>query len=85
MNPVSNEPVLLAAVASVVVWVAARRGLDLTADQASVVAGIVLTLGGVFARQLVRPIAKDAPAAPPPAEPPPRMPPTRFEPPPTSV
>lgn len=67
-NPVASEPVLLAAVASILTWLGARYGISLTPEQASTAAGAVLVVGGVFARQLVRPTVKDQP--PPPVAPP---------------
>lgn len=63
MNPVSTEPVLLSLVATAVAWIAARYGLKVTPDQATIVAGIVAGVVSPFVRQLVRPLAKDHPVA----------------------
>ncbi len=70
MNPISNEPVAVAAVASILTWIATRYGLKVDPQQASEAAGIVLLVAGAFARQLVRPVAKDP-------NPPPTVPPAR--------
>jgi hypothetical protein len=59
-SPVANEPVLLATVVSILTWLAGRYGIMLDPGQASAAAGAVLLIGGLFARQLVRPVAKDA-------------------------
>jgi hypothetical protein len=59
MNPISNEPVLAAVLASVITWIAAKYAVKVDPQQASEAAGVVLLIGGVFARQLVRPVAKD--------------------------
>ena len=61
LNVVAREPVLLAVVASILTAVGARYGISLTPEQAGAAAGAVLVVGGVLARQLVRPTAKDQP------------------------
>ncbi len=58
LNPVAQEPVLLTAVASAATWALARYGVKVDPQQASEIAGVVLLLGGAFARQLVTPTAK---------------------------
>ncbi len=62
MNPVAHEPVLTALLAAAIAWAAARYGMKVTPDQATVLAGIVAGVAAPYARQLVRPTAKDRPA-----------------------
>ena len=59
MNPIAHEPVLTAVVAAVVAWAAARYGFKITPDQSTEIAAVVLALVSPYARQLVRPVAKD--------------------------
>lgn len=61
LNPVAREPVLVAALASIITWALARYGVKVDPQQASEAAGIVLLVAGVFARQLVKPTAKIEP------------------------
>ena len=72
-NPISNEPVLVAALASILTWVATRYGLKVDPQQASEAAGFVLLVGGAFARQLVWPTAKLPKDDKPPPPTPPKM------------
>lgn len=58
MNPIAKEPVLTAYLAAVVAWLVAKLGFDLTAEQASAIAGAVLTVLVPFVRQLVWPDSK---------------------------
>jgi hypothetical protein len=55
MGTVKNEPVAIGAVlVPIIVWLATRYGIDMTAETASAVAGVVLVIGGAVARMLVR-------------------------------
>lgn len=60
-NPVASEPVLTGAIAAVLTFLAARYGLDLSAEQAAGAAGLLITVLAPFVRQLVRPTVKDEP------------------------
>jgi hypothetical protein len=51
-----REPVLLAAIASVVVAAAAKYGLDLDADQVLALFALVQTIAAYVARQRVTPV-----------------------------
>jgi hypothetical protein len=62
LNVIAREPVAVAALASIIVWVAAKYGVRVDAQQASEAAGVVLLVAGAFARQLVTPTAKVPPA-----------------------
>ena len=59
MNPVAREPILTTVVAALIAWAAARYGFKVSPDQAAALAGAVLVVAGPYARQLVRPVAKD--------------------------
>jgi len=61
-NPVAREPVLVAALAAAITWLAAYFGLGLTPAEAAAAAGFVLASVVPFVRQLVRP------TTPPPAD-----------------
>jgi len=63
-NPIEREPVLVAALAAILTFLAGRYGLELTGEQAAGAAAMTLSLLAPFARQLV------SPTTPPP--PPPR-------------
>jgi hypothetical protein len=69
-NPVAREPVMVAALAAAITWLAAYLGLGLTPAEAAAAAGFVLASVVPFVRQLVRPTA--APPPEPPADPPPK-------------
>jgi len=58
LNVIAREPVLVAALASIIVWIAAKYGVKVDAQQASEAAGVVLLVAGAFARQLVTPTVK---------------------------
>ncbi len=58
MNPIAREPVLIAALASVVTWLLAKYGINLSPQQASEISGVVLAVTVGFARQAVTPTAK---------------------------
>jgi hypothetical protein len=60
-NPVGSEPVAVGALATVLVYFAARYGLALTPEQATGAAGFVFTVLVPFVRQLVRPTSKEVP------------------------
>ena len=64
LNVIAREPVAVAAVASIIVWVAAKYGVRVDAQQASEAAGVVLLVAGAFARQLVTPTAKQVTVGP---------------------
>jgi hypothetical protein len=54
-----HEPVLTATLlAPVVVWLAAYFGFDMDEAAATQIAGVVLLVGSLFARQRVRPLSK---------------------------
>lgn len=59
MNPISREPVLIQALATIVVWAATRYGLNVSDEQALQIAGGAFVVLAPFVRQLVRPVAKD--------------------------
>jgi hypothetical protein len=59
MNPIAREPVLVVVLAAIITWVGGRQGLKVDPQIATEAAAAVLIIGGVFARQLVRPTAKD--------------------------
>jgi hypothetical protein len=59
VNPISHEPVVVQTGATVVAWLAARYGLKLSDEQATIVAGAVVVVLAPFVRQLVRPTVKD--------------------------
>jgi hypothetical protein len=61
-NPVAREPVVVAALAAAVTWLAAYFGLGLTPAEAAAVAGFVLASVVPFVRQLVRPTTPPPPA-----------------------
>lgn len=73
MNPVSREPVLTQALAAVLVWLAARYGLNLSEQEAFQLAGAAVVVLAPFVRQLVTPTAKDAPPSAPTVYVPPRV------------
>jgi hypothetical protein len=54
METLKNNPVALATLAPVIVYLAAAFGLNIDEDTAATVAGGVLVVGGFLARQLVR-------------------------------
>ena len=58
MNPIAREPVLIATLASIISWLAAKYAIKVSPEQASEIAGVVLLIAGGFARQLVTPTAK---------------------------
>jgi len=66
-NPVAREPVMVAALAAAITWLAAYFGLGLTPAEAAAAAGFVLASVVPFVRQLVRPTASppEPPTAPP--------------------
>jgi len=53
-----KEPVLVSALAPIVVWLAARYGFQLTDSTATAIAGGVLVVAAPVARQMVTPLAK---------------------------
>lgn len=59
LNPVAREPVAVIVLAAIITWALAHYGVDIDPAKASGAAGVVLLVGGAFARQLVRPVAKD--------------------------
>ena len=59
MNPIAKEPVAVAGLAAIITWVAAKYGAKVDPQLASEAAGIVLVIASGFARQLVRPVAKE--------------------------
>jgi hypothetical protein len=58
-NPIAKEPVLIQALATIVVWAATRYGLHVSDEQALRIAGGAFVVLAPFVRQLVRPVAKD--------------------------
>lgn len=71
MNPIAKEPVLTGALASIIVWLAGRYGLNVDPTMASAAAGAVLVIVSGFTRQLVTPTSKLQYKVEPPVEPPP--------------
>ncbi len=61
LNVIAREPVLIAALASVVTWLLAKYGINLSPQQASEISGVVLAVTVGFARQAVTPTAKAPP------------------------
>src|SRR6266542_644910 len=57
-NPVASEPVLVQALATLVVWAATRYGLHVSDEQALQVAGGAFIVLAPFVRQLVTPTVK---------------------------
>lgn len=53
----NKEPVAIAILVPIVIWLAAHFGLKVDEDAASAIAGAVLVILGVFARQTVTPVA----------------------------
>lgn len=51
---IANNPVLIAALAPIVVYLAAALGFEVEEGLAATIAGVVLVLGGLLARGLVR-------------------------------
>ncbi len=73
-NPVASEPVLVQALATLVVWAATRYGLHVSDEQALQVAGGAFIVLAPFVRQLVRPLVKEPQLEPlPPIEPQPTI------------
>jgi len=63
-----SEPVLTATLlAPVLVWLVAYffPGTDISSEQATIAATVVLAIGSAVARTRVRPLSKPAPSAPP--------------------
>ncbi len=58
-NPVASEPVLVQAIATLVVWAATRYGLHVSDEQALQIAGGAFIVLAPFVRQLVRPLVKE--------------------------
>ncbi len=58
-NPVASEPVLVQALATLVVWAATRYGLHISDEQALQIAGGAFIVLAPFVRQLVRPLVKE--------------------------
>jgi hypothetical protein len=54
MNALKNNPVAIASVVPIIVYLAAAMGFNVDEDTAAGIAGIVLVAGGAVARQLVR-------------------------------
>jgi hypothetical protein len=54
MNALKNNPVAIASVVPIIVYLFAAMGFDVDEDTAAAIAGIVLVAGGAVARQLVR-------------------------------
>jgi hypothetical protein len=80
MSIVGKEPVIIQALAAIVVWVATRYGLNISDEQALQIAGGAFLVLSPFVRQLVTPTAKLEYKVEPPAEvdrvpftPPPRV------------
>jgi hypothetical protein len=57
-SPIAREPVLVAALASALTWLGAKYGINVDPAQATAIAGAVLLVGTLFARQQVTPVAK---------------------------
>jgi hypothetical protein len=62
MSIVGREPVVVQALATIIVWAATRYGLNISDEQALQIAGGAFVVLAPFVRQLVRPVAKDQPA-----------------------
>ncbi len=58
LNPVASEPVLVQALATLVVWAATRYGLHVSDEQALQIAGGAFIVLAPFVRQLVTPTVK---------------------------
>jgi uncharacterized protein (DUF697 family) len=54
MNALKNNPVAIASVVPIIVYLAAAFGFDVDEETAAGIAGFVLLAGGAVARQLVR-------------------------------
>ncbi len=73
-NPVASEPVLVQALATLVVWAATRYGLHISDEQALQIAGGAFIVLAPFVRQLVTPTVKQPQLEPlPPVEPQPTV------------
>lgn len=66
MNLAGNEPVVVGALTTIMVWLAARYGIQLSAEQASAAAAVVLVVLTPLVRGRVTPTAKTPPAPAPP-------------------
>lgn len=55
--PLNKEPVTLAVLVPIIVWCAVHFGFDVDEDGATAIAGGVLVILGLFARQTVTPLA----------------------------
>lgn len=53
----NKEPVAIATLIPIIVWLAAHYGFNLDEDTASAIAAGVLFILGIFARQTVTPVA----------------------------
>lgn len=57
MNRLSKEPVTAAVLVPVIVWLATYFGFNVDEETATAIAGALLVLIGLFARQRVTPLA----------------------------
>lgn len=53
----NKEPVATATIVPIIIWCAAHFGFDVDEDGATAIAGAVLVILGLFARQTVTPLA----------------------------
>ena len=59
LNPIAYNPVLTKDAATIIIWLAAKYGFNLSVEEATAIAGVFFTGAAFFVRQLVRPVAKD--------------------------
>ena len=57
-NPITNEPISLASITTIISYIATRWGLGFDAATSAAVALVVMGLAGVLARTLSTPLAK---------------------------
>lgn len=57
MNRLAKEPVSVAVIVPIIVWVVTYFGIDMDEATATAIAGGVLAILGLFARQKVTPVA----------------------------
>jgi hypothetical protein len=58
LNPIASEPLVVATIATGITWFGARYGINVDPAPATAIAGAVLLVGTLFARQQVTPVAK---------------------------
>jgi hypothetical protein len=63
-NLIGREPVIVQALATIVVWAATRYGLQISDEQALQIAGVSFVILAPFVRQLVTPTAKQVTIGP---------------------